>query len=506
MKRFTSLVFTLSLFALIAISPISPLRAQATGLTIRTYASPAPNRHGSGVSLTAYASWTSRALQSIEGSKNNIGNPATDAGAFYIVNRATPRDWMVSANHSWQGKADPTGAFASQQGNRLHFVLHVTGNGTVTFKMEDISWNFYSNGTWWTHPTPAKGRTLKRTGRNSTLYNAAQQYVDCTYGWAYDWGADNTKGGTDDTKVCGDESKHQLEVDELFFVGPAYGHAVDNRYQDTNHPATQDWTVQQWLYAHCSFFNSGTDFKQIGIRFSIVGSDSTTYTHLADLTNPEHGQTLDPNTCAPYPPPATPVPTAEPTPMTHTAEELVAEGYSVSATHGLRSGLEAQHVAPSGVGVQSVLDAGYIDGVNLWGYAEQTVEVCFKQGSGALVFLDSNKTPRVAEPMKATLKSGKLCGTVNGPGSIILVESWPGSTVVDEVESDESERPLSDCMVTTEYNLNFRDAPAGSIIGLVPQDATLTAVARTDLWFKVDYYGVKGWISADYVIPSGTCD
>jgi len=33
----------------------------------------------------------------------------------------------------------------------------------------------------------------------------------------------------------------------------------------------------------------------------------------------------------------------------------------------------------------------------------------------------------------------------------------------------------------------------------------LTAVARTADWFKVDFHGVKGWISAAFVEPIGTC-
>ena len=53
--------------------------------------------------------------------------------------------------------------------------------------------------------------------------------------------------------------------------------------------------------------------------------------------------------------------------------------------------------------------------------------------------------------------------------------------------------------------LNFRAAPGGESIGGLPYDATLTALERTSGWFKVDYHGAQGWISADYVEPQGTC-
>jgi len=60
-------------------------------------------------------------------------------------------------------------------------------------------------------------------------------------------------------------------------------------------------------------------------------------------------------------------------------------------------------------------------------------------------------------------------------------------------------------MVRTQYILNFRASPGGDVIRAIPFNATLTAVARTADWFKVDFHGVKGWISADFVEPIGTC-
>ena len=67
---------------------------------------------------------------------------------------------------------------------------------------------------------------------------------------------------------------------------------------------------------------------------------------------------------------------------------------------------------------------------------------------------------------------------------------------------------LSDCMVTTAAWLNFREAPTtrSSIKDTLPRYVTLTAVERRADWFKVDWYGRKGWISADYVVTRGNCD
>ena len=64
---------------------------------------------------------------------------------------------------------------------------------------------------------------------------------------------------------------------------------------------------------------------------------------------------------------------------------------------------------------------------------------------------------------------------------------------------------LSECSVTTTHVLNMRDGPYGTIIGGVPENVTLTAVARTPGWFNVDNDGGSGWISADYVTQQGSC-
>ncbi len=73
------------------------------------------------------------------------------------------------------------------------------------------------------------------------------------------------------------------------------------------------------------------------------------------------------------------------------------------------------------------------------------------------------------------------------------------------VASATTEDAQSECTVTTTHNLNFRDGPNGVRIGLVPSRTTLEAMAREPGWFKVDYRGKSGWISADYVVTEGDC-
>ena len=68
----------------------------------------------------------------------------------------------------------------------------------------------------------------------------------------------------------------------------------------------------------------------------------------------------------------------------------------------------------------------------------------------------------------------------------------------------------------TKYIVNFRETPGGALLhyeapwgeempGLLPFDVTLTALERTAEWYRVDYHGTRGWVSARYVTPLGDC-
>ena len=80
-----------------------------------------------------------------------------------------------------------------------------------------------------------------------------------------------------------------------------------------------------------------------------------------------------------------------------------------------------------------------------------------------------------------------------------------GRCDIGAIESVPVFSELASCSVTTTHKLNFRDAPAGSKIGLVPQNTTAPAKARTQGWFNIEHEGATGWISAGYVTTEGDC-
>lgn len=477
-----------------------PALARAEGgITFTFYPSSAPNRHTADQSpaLTAYNTWVGRALDSVENNRGNIGRRSNDPGAFAVTNTATPRDYLVTTMPSWRGVAYPTGAFEDQYGNRLHFVLHLQGDGTVRFKYEDISWEWW--GTGGSYGT-------KRTLANPppTGYSTEHNSVDCTHGYGYDWGADRVKGGNDDTKVCNDNT---TLVDELFYVGAGFAFAfnLDTIASQLGVPVETipPEEVQIYLHAYCDYFNTDPLGKENGMNFTVVGSDGTSYDHLILLDNPEFGVELNPETCRPFPVKQPPEPKtvtviAAKSPV-YTCEDLLRQGYQLSATHGLRSGIQCSRVGHSGVGIQWVIDLGVLDALDLWGYVEQGVEVCFPQ-LGRLLFLDAATAPRTVVKQASVLRDGFTCASIDRPGTLVLVPGEP-----DDLAISTELISLQDCMVSTTHALNFREMPAGTIMGVVPYDVTLTALERGDNWFYVDYHGTRGWISGEYVVTKGTC-
>ena len=491
------------------------LLAQSAPLTFRFLSAPAPNKYTAvgGVAWTAYQNWAPKAMQAIEDGKGNSGDPGSDPSAFELIPAMIPRYYAVSSHPSWRGLLNPKSPFNDQYGNAMHFLLHVKGDGTVRFKVEDLSWCVWTTGT--------QGAACTNMALTPPHSSGAWDRVDCSFGWGYDWGADKKKGGGDDTKVCGGDQQNRGSIDatlidELFYVGASYAHDAVYRYNDpVNWPEYKDYTLQELFDDYCKTYNSDANLKEIGLEFTIVASDGNSYKYVAKRGNPEFGKPLQPGLCRPYPEvkkqktihrqSRAAEATAVPAPKVHTCLVLLAQGYSFKARYGLTSGVQCNLVDASAIGIQSVIDAGLIDAVDVWGYAEQGVEVCIpRQGrSGVLLFLDANTSPKAPQPLVSYYRGDSICASINGPGTIVFVAAWTGAPEPTTAEADSTSLP--ECMVTTTALLNFRDGPGGEIIGYVPNTASLTALARTDGWFQVDNNGVSGWISAEYVTTDGAC-
>ena len=120
--------------------------------------------------------------------------------------------------------------------------------------------------------------------------------------------------------------------------------------------------------------------------------------------------------------PPTPAPTSTPRPQiaaTHVALQA-ATGATFSTAFGLDSGVHFRQLDGAGIGVQSIIDAGFLEAFDVYGYVEQGVDVCFPQ-IGRVVFLDANTSPRAIVPLQANIVNGQTCVSINSPGSLVLL-------------------------------------------------------------------------------------
>ena len=89
-------------------------------------------------------------------------------------------------------------------------------------------------------------------------------------------------------------------------------------------------------------------------------------------------------------------------------------------TYGLDSGVHFRQLDGAGIGVQSIIDAGPLAALDVYGYVEQGVEVCFPQ-IGRVIFLDARAMPRAITTLPATVRDGMTCAYLDSPGSLVLL-------------------------------------------------------------------------------------
>ena len=255
----------------------------------------------------------------------------------------------------------------------------------------------------------------------------------------------------------------------------------------------------------------------------IIDTDSAEQNCPADQLGRERpvGKACDIGAVEFVPPPPRPSPAEdddeeeeEPTPPKPPVNTCLTLPESIRVRPGT-GGVQCQRVAEAAtVGNQTVIDAGLIDAVDVWGWMGYGVEVCFRNHhNGILLFLDAATAPRSLSALPLHTATDMTCSFIDSPGTIALVHQPSTPSVQAALAAG-----LQDCKVSTTAIVNFRDGPGGNLImgfidprgdridGWLPQGVTLTALARTQKWFKVDYHGNIGWISADYVIPQGSCD
>ena len=116
----------------------------------------------------------------------------------------------------------------------------------------------------------------------------------------------------------------------------------------------------------------------------------------------------------------TPTPTPRPAYGASYVALQTATGMTFEATYGLDSGVHFRQLDGAGIGIQSIIDAGYLAALDVYGYVEQGVQVCFPQ-VGRILFLDARTMPRAITPLESTVVNGMTCASISSPGSLVLL-------------------------------------------------------------------------------------
>ena len=116
------------------------------------------------------------------------------------------------------------------------------------------------------------------------------------------------------------------------------------------------------------------------------------------------------------PPPPPPPPDPRPTGVILNEDTDL----QLSAFNGLGSGIEFQRLDAGGIGIQSLLDLGCLDAVDVWSNIGDGYEVCFPQ-SGHIVFLDAAGMPRMPELGEPYTRDGYTCVSYARAGTVVLL-------------------------------------------------------------------------------------
>jgi hypothetical protein len=180
----------------------------ADPISITVTPSLAPNAFGS----PSFGDYQANAISALTSGSSTAGNPALPSYYSAVTGPLAVSQNIVTNIPSWNGTSNPGGAFgaayANEYGNRLHFGLHIVGNG-AQFSISELSFTATSSDL-----TNSLGFAFP----NGYGYGAG--YVGLSYG------ADGIKGTADDQLITGGSSD-QL-VNELFGRGSGNAWEVDD--------------------------------------------------------------------------------------------------------------------------------------------------------------------------------------------------------------------------------------------------------------------------------------
>ena len=190
-----------------------------------------------------------------------------------------------------------------------------------------------------------------------------------------------------------------------------------------------------------------------------------------------------------------------PTPVPSNCPDLPAhirvEGYDNG------SNVNCTHLDYVGLGDRTLVNNGAIHAIDIFGWVAEPLTVCFQNDSGAIVLLDAANAPRNIVPLRTWSDGGWQCAQVDRVGSAVLMPLafFTSGAIPEPIWN------LSNCTVTTTDVLNLRAQPNvnSNIAAIVVNNASLSADQRATHYYRVNYHGISGWLSRDYLTFWGDC-
>lgn len=174
-------------------------------ITINVTASSAPN-----TGTVVWNGYVSNALYGLENGLTVVGDRSTNPSGYEAAPGVVgPWEIAVTSFKSWEGTINPSGAFANEHGNRMHFGLHAVGDGVTQFCLEDLTFDMHSSDSG-----------VDELGPWSNTLGFTGDFIGYSYGanrYGISWGADRVKGGGDDVVYSSGNGK--TLVDEIVYVG-----------------------------------------------------------------------------------------------------------------------------------------------------------------------------------------------------------------------------------------------------------------------------------------------
>ena len=162
-------------------------------------------------------------------------------------------------------------------------------------------------------------------------------------------------------------------------------------------------------------------------------------------------------------------------------ENLPLSGLQLNAIDGLNSGIQFRRLDAGGIGIQEVLDMGFIDAVDVWGNVGSGFSVCFPQAGPHRLPRCRHFASHIDREIDNVIDDGGPCAAMDRAGTMVLV-SGSGSGTAQATTITTTRRPGTDdsiadaiplegCTVTTLVNLRLREEPWGVILDVIPRDS-----------------------------------